>query len=170
MNRYIYIQSPANDNKVKNIRKQYNDNLYDFHKRFTKLKTNIDKKHKKLLIKLIGFDGKVKHTYSKFNPKKITGDIDKMPMGNLRKKSLSLYANYKPDTTIKGFGFKNKKKAQDTIKALQNLNYKYQMNVVNTMINRAKYHPHINDNMREAILVFEKYKKKLKNKSSRLQS
>ena len=39
------------------------------------------------------------------------------------------------------------------------MDYTYQMNVINTMINRAKYHPH--KNMEEAIVIFEKYKKKL---------
>ena len=162
MNRFINVYSPKNNNDVKNIRELYNDNLYDFHKRYTKLKIVIDNKIKKLKIDLIGFDKSVKHTYQKFNVKKILKDIDAMPMGKLvQKKDLSLYADYKPKTTIKGLGFKNKEKAKYTVDVIKNMNYTYQMNVINTMINRAKYHPHKNKNMEEAIVIFEKYKKKL---------
>ena len=39
---------------------------------------------------------------------------------------------------------------------------KYQFNVINTMTNRAKYHKNINENMKEAIKVFEKWLKKNK--------
>ena len=141
MNRFINVYSPKNNNDVKNIRELYNDNLYDFHKRYTKLKIVIDNKIKKLKIDLIGFDKSVKHTYQKFNVKKILKDIDAMPMGKLvQKKDLSLYADYKPKTTIKGLGFKNKEKAKYTVDVIKNMNYTYQMNVINTMINRAKYH------------------------------
>lgn len=160
MNRYIYVYSSNKFNdEIKKIRKDYKDNLYNFHKRYTKLKVDIDEKYKKIIIKLIGFDGKVKHKYSKFNSNKILNDIDNMPLGNIKKKSLSLYSDYKPNTTIKGLGFKNKEKAEETIKIIKKLDKNYQINVINTMINRAKYHPYINDNMREAIKVFEKYKK-----------
>ena len=162
MNRYICVYS-SNKCKdyIKKIRKDYKDNLYNFHKRYTKLKVNINEKYKKTIIKLIGFDGKVKHKYSTFNSSKILNDIDNMPLGNIKKKSLSLYSDYKPNTTIKGLGFKNKQKAEETIKIIKKLDKNYQINVINTMINRAKYHPYINNNMREAIKVFEKYKKKL---------
>lgn len=162
MNRFINVYSPKNNNDIKKIRKLYNDNLYDFHKRYTKLKIIIDNNIKKLKIYLIGFDKLVKHTYQKFKVKKILKDIDAMPMGKLvQKKGLSLYADYKPKTTIKGLGFKDKEKAKYTVDAIKNMDYTYQMNVINTMINRAKYHPHKNKNMEEAIIIFQKYKKKL---------
>jgi hypothetical protein len=160
LNRFIYIYSPTKNNK--DIRDEYNKYLYDFHKRFTKIKFFIDKKLKSIKIHLIGYDKEIKHKYTKFNPKKILNDIDKMPIGKIEKKSLSLYADYKPNTTIKGLGFKDKEKALYTINKIKNLDYKYQMSVINTMINRAKYHPHINDNMKEAIKIFEEYKLKIK--------
>lgn len=165
MNRKIEICSPKNDLKIKNIRNLFNKNLYEFHKRFTKLHILLDaKKCKELSIKLIGFDKSVKKIYKTFNVKKILEDIDDMPMGHLvQKKSLSLYADYKPKTTIKGLGFKDKEKAKYTIEVIKNMDYKYQINVLNTMINRAKYHPHCGMNMIEAIKVLEKYKKKLLN-------
>ena len=75
--------------------------------------------------------------------------------------SEDILADYKPKTTIKGLGFKDKEKAKYTVDVIKNMDYTYQMNVINTMINRAKYHPHKNKNMEEAIVIFEKYKKKL---------
>lgn len=163
MNRYICIYLSKNlKSDLKKIKKEYQDNLYNFHKRYTKLKIFFNEKYKKIKIKLVGLDGKLKHTYVKFNTKKIIKDIDNMPFSNINKKSLSLYSNYNPKTTIKGLGFKNKEKAKETIKKIKKLNYTYQINVINTMINRAKYHPYINDNMKEAIKIFTDYKKILK--------
>ena len=130
MNRYICVYyNNKDDGVIKKIKEKYNKNLYEFHKRFTRLRTNVNKKYKKLEIKLKGFDG----TFTK--------------------------------TTVKGLGFKDKAKAEYTINKIKDMDYNYQMNVINTMINRAKYHPHVNENMKQAIKVFENYKKKLmKNK------
>ena len=164
MNRYICVYyNNKDDGVIKKIKEKYNKNLYEFHKRFTRLRTNVNKKYKKLEIKLKGFDGTVKKTYNKFEPKLILKDIDSMPMGHLRKnvKSLSLYADYKPKTTVKGLGFKDKAKAEYTINVIKDMDYNYQMNVINTMINRAMHHPHVNENMKQAIKIFENYKKKL---------
>lgn len=162
MNRYLIVYSPENNNDVKKIRKQYNDNLYQFHKRYTKLKIIIDDKIKELYIDLIGFDKSLKKKYKRFNVKNILKTIDNMPMGKfVQKKSLSLYANYKPKTTIKGLGFKNKTKALETIKKIKNMDYRYKINVLNTMINRAKYHPHFNESMALALKILENYKKKI---------
>ena len=44
------------------------------------------------------------------------------------------------------------------------MDYKYQMNILNTMINRALHHPHITNGMKDAIKIFKKYKKKLVSK------
>ena len=80
-----------------------------------------------------------------------------MPMS--KNNNLSLYADYNKKTTIKGLGFKNKEKALHTLKVIKNKPLKYQISVVNTMIGRAKNHPHINKDMKEAIKVFQKWKK-----------
>jgi hypothetical protein len=70
-----------------------------------------------------------------------------------------LYNNLNPNTTIKGFGYRNKEKALNTIKILnksgRNIEYKFQ--VVNTMLNRAKYHKSKTTDMDEAIKVFEQW-------------
>lgn len=75
-----------------------------------------------------------------------------------------LYNNLNPNTTIKGFGYRNKEKALNTIKILnksgRNIEYKFQ--VVNTMLNRAKYHKSKTKDMDEAIKVFEQWIKNYK--------
>ena len=144
MSRYLLVP------RDKEIKKKYEKNLYDFHKRFTKLKFNNQDK-----IKLLDFNKKVKFTYNKFDTKKILRDLDTLP--KRKGKRLSLYANYNPKTTIKGLGFNDKKKALFTIDKIKNLDKKYQVRVLNTMIYRAKYHPHYNNNMKEAVKIFQKY-------------
>ena len=77
--------------------------------------------------------------------------------GKLKPLNLSLYSDYKPETTLKGLGFKNKEKAAYTIYAIKARDKKYQVNVVSTMLGRAKKHPNKTADMDEAILVFEKW-------------
>jgi len=167
MNRIVYVYTNKGNADIKKIRDEFKNNIYDFHKRFTKIKFCYGDK-KGLTIKLVGFDGTVKKTYRKFNPKKILKDIDAMPMGDIKRKSLSLYADYNPKSTIKGLGFKDKNKALHTIKVIKDMDYKYQMSVLNTMINRALYHPHITTDMRDAIKIFKVYMKNLKNRKNLL--
>ena len=121
------------------------------------------KKGLKFSIKLIGYDGTLKKEYSTLETHKIFDLIDSMPMskqdyqGKLKPINLSLYSDYKPETTLKGLGFKNKEKANYTIDAIKNRDKKYQVNVVSTMLGRAKKHPNKTADMDEAILVFEKW-------------
>ena len=156
--RILLLYIPSYNKDYKEAKKIYNDNIKEFHKRYLKLKTF---KSKKFKIELIGFDGKVKHTYKKMDMKKIFKDIQKMPMGHLRLPNLSLYADYNPETTIKNLGFKDKDKALYTINKIKNMDKTYQKQVINTMINRAKYHPYRTKDMDKAIKIFEIYLKKL---------
>ena len=80
----------------------------------------------------------------------------------LKPLNLSLYSDYKPSTTTPGLGFKNKEKAISTIKTIKNRPIKYQINVVSTMLGRAKSHPNKTNNMNEAIKVFNKWMKDYK--------
>ena len=79
------------------------------------------KKGLKFSIKLLGYDGTIKKEYSTLEPHNIFDLIDSMPMskqdyqGKLKPLNLSLYSDYKPETTLKGLGFKNKEKAIYTI-------------------------------------------------------
>ena len=128
------------------------------------------KKGLKFSIKLIDYNGILKKECSTLEPHNIFDLIDSMPMskqdsmGKLKLLNLSLYSDYKPETTLKGLGFKNKEKATYTIDAIKDRDKKYQVNVVSTMLGRAKKHPNKTADMDEAILVFEKwmldYKKK----------
>lgn len=138
---------------------KYKKNIIKFHKRFVKLVTYKSSRNKNFKIDLIGFDGKMKHKYNSLDVKKIISDIEKMPIGHLRNNddNLSLYEDYKPETTIKNLGFKNKEKALYTINKIKNKNLKYQKSVINTMYNRAKYHPNRTKDMEEAMKVFKKW-------------
>jgi len=68
---------------------------------------------------------------------------------------MDLYNDKNPETTIKGFGFKNKEKAIETVKKLKKYNKTYQKQVILTMYYRAKYHPRKNKDMKEAMAVFK---------------
>ena len=92
-----------------------------------------------------------------------------MPLGDLKKinskikpKNLSLYSDYDKSTTTKNLGFKNKEKALYTVNKIKNRDLKYQINVVATMLGRAKKHPNKTKEMNAAIKVFNKWMKNYK--------
>ena len=58
---------------------------------------------------------------------------------------------------MKGLGFKNRDKAIYTINAIKVKDTRYQVNVVSTMLGRAKKHPDKTLDMDDAILVFNKW-------------
>lgn len=68
---------------------------------------------------------------------------------------MSLYSDNHPDTSTRGLGYKDAQTALDTIKKIKNRNLVYQFQVINTMYNRAKYHPHQTIDMRKAMKVFK---------------
>lgn len=76
---------------------------------------------------------------------------------NISSSNLSLYSDYNPKCSQKTFGFKNQEKALDTLEQLKKKPVNYQLQVITTMIGRAKYHPHRNKDMNQAIKVFEKW-------------
>ena len=78
----------------------------------------------------------------------------------VKKVNTSLYDDKHPKSSTKGTGFKNRQKALDTLKIIKDRDIIYQKQVVNTMYNRAKYHPHQTEEMREAMKVFEKWLQK----------
>ena len=91
-----------------------------------------------------------------------------MPMSKiLRNKkikplNLSLFSDYNLKTTTHGLGFKDKEKALYTIKTIKNRDLKYQVNVIATMLGRAKKHPNKTKNMNDAIKVFSLWMKNYK--------
>ena len=81
--------------------------------------------------------------------------------------NLSLFSDYNPKTTTPGLGFKDKAKAIYTLKKISNRDQKYQINVVSTMLGRAKKHPSQTKGMKEAILVFNKWMNNYKKKNKK---
>ena len=91
-----------------------------------------------------------------------------MPMSKILKDkkikplNLSLFSDYNPKTTTYGLGFKDKAKALHTVKAIKNRDLKYQVNVIATMLGRAKKQPYKTKNMKDAIKVFSLWMKNYK--------
>ena len=168
--RLLVINTPNYKNKEYIFTKKiYQKYIKDFHKRFVKLVTKINKNND-FNIFLIGFDGEIKKKFKKLEHKKIFSLIDKMPLGNLKNNknfkplNLSLFSDYKPQTTTYGLGFRDKEKALNTIKTIKNRPIKYQMNVIATMLGRAKNHPNKTVDMEDAIKIFSDWMKKYKSK------
>ena len=78
-----------------------------------------------------------------------------------KKINKSLYEDKHPKTSLKGTGYKNKKKALDTIKIIKDFDISYQKKVIITMYNRAKYHPYQTKDMKEAMKIYKKFMKNL---------
>jgi len=70
--------------------------------------------------------------------------------------------NKNPKKSVKNTGFKNKKKALETIKIVKDLEKNHQMQIILTMYYRAEYHPHKTKDMKEAQKIFKKWLAKRK--------
>ena len=167
--RVLLVKTPDYKNqKYKKAKELYQKDIKHFHKRIIKLVSK--KTVKDFLIELYGFDGKKKQTFKNFNSRNIFKIIDRMPMSKILKDkkikplNLSLFSDYDPKTTTYGLGFKDKKKALHTVKAIKNRDLKYQVNVIATMLGRAKKHPYKTKNMKDAIKVFSLWMKNYKKK------
>ena len=165
--RVLLIKTPDYKNpKYKKAKELYQNDIKHFHKRIIKFVSK--KTSKNFSIELFGFDGMKKQTFKNFVSRKIFKKVDQMPMSKIlnNKKikplNLSLFSDYNPKTTTYGLGFKDKEKALYTVKAIKNRDLKYQVNVIATMLGRAKKHPHKTKNMNEAIKVFSLWMKNYK--------
>jgi hypothetical protein len=79
----------------------------------------------------------------------------------------NLYNDLHPDKSVKNTGFKDKETAIKTINLISKRSLKYQFDVINTMYNRAKFHPHKTKQMEEAMNMFSEWLKKYpKNKKN----
>lgn len=89
----------------------------------------------------------------------------------MTKKTSQLYDDFHPSQSLKNTGFKDKKTALKTINLVNKRSLKYQFDVINTMYNRAKYHPNKTKDMDEAMKIFSKwliiYKKMKKDEDKR---
>ena len=165
--RILLVNTPNfKDKSYQKVKKKYQSKIKQFHKRYVKLICKINVK-KKSSINLIGFDGKSKKKMNNLNHKTIFKVIDKIPLSKRSKPiNLSLYSDYNPKTTTHGLGFKNKEKALYTIKTIKNRSIKYQVNVIATMLGRAKNHPNKTEDMEDAIKIFVDWMKKYKSKKN----
>ena len=159
----ILLINTANykDKNYLNSKKIYQRYIRKFHKNYIKLITKINKKG--FFVELIEFDGSVKKRFKNLNTKNLLILLKKLKTpkkNNLI--NLSLYSDYNPKTTTPGLGFKNKDKAIYTINKIKNRTIKYQVNVIATMLGRAKNHPHKTKDMNKAIKEFEKWMKNYK--------
>jgi hypothetical protein len=75
---------------------------------------------------------------------------------------MSLYTDDNPRETLKGTGFKDKEKAIETFKLISKKPIIYQFQVINTMYNRARYHPYRTKDMEEAMKLYKKWLDKYK--------
>ncbi len=139
----------------------YQKEIKQFHKRVIKLISKITKNQ--FSIDFIGFDGNKKETFKSLDCRKLFKIVDKMPMSKkVNPINLSLFSDYNPKTTTQGLGFKDKNKAIYTIKAIKRRDLRYQVNVIATMMGRAKKHPNKTKGMEDAIKVFNSWMKDYK--------
>ena len=139
---------------------KYNECKDDLLNRNIILTIKVNNKRSELFnISLYGYDGKIKYVTNKINCiPSIIKIIDEMPLGKLEKiKSIELYTNAHPKSTMKGIGYKNKKIALKTLKIIKGKSMKKQFLIINILYQRAKYHKNKTKNMIEAMNIFEKW-------------
>lgn len=124
----------------------------------------VTKKSDKFSVELIGYDGTLKKKWNTWPGwKTINSIVDTMPMRKVEI-NYSLYSDDNPKRTIPGLGFKNETTARKSIQYLkesQNMTNIQKRRIVNVLIQRAKYHPHSNSDMRKAIRLYEQFYKLL---------
>jgi hypothetical protein len=83
---------------------------------------------------------------------------------------MSLYSDDNPETTIHGYGYKDEKKARETIKLVESSgrDRRYQFNVINTMYYRAKHHKNQTEGMRKAMRIFERWLNKFRREEGKV--
>jgi hypothetical protein len=77
-----------------------------------------------------------------------------------KKSKSTLYNDLHPSKSLKNTGFKDLETAVKTIRLVSKRSLRYQFDVINTMYNRAKYHPNRTVNMDKAMGLFEEWLKK----------
>jgi len=74
--------------------------------------------------------------------------------------NLKLYSPNRIGKPRTSTGFATPEKAQETLKNILKFNKTYQKQVVITMYNRAKYHPHRTKSMENAMKIYANWMKK----------
>jgi hypothetical protein len=145
---------------------KYKEYKNDLDTRNIRLIIKNDNKRSELFnISLYGYDGKLKYVTNKINSiPSIIEIIDQMPIGKIEKiKSIEIYTNAHPETTVKGTGYKNKEIALKTLELIKNKPIKSQFLIINVLYQRAKYHKNQTKDMLESMRVFKKWLNNYKN-------
>ena len=72
-------------------------------------------------------------------------------------KPSQLYDDFHPSQSLKETGFKDEKTALKTLNLVSKRSLRYQFDVINTMYNRAKYHPNRTKDMENAMKIFAEW-------------
>ena len=144
-------------NKFLNNYEKYKNDLE--YRNVTLIIKNNNERSELFNISLYGYDGKLKYVTNKINSiPYIIKIIDRMPLGKIEKiKSIELYTDAHPETTVKGVGYKDKETALKTLKLIENKPLKSQFLIINVLYQRAKYHKYQTKEMREAMNIFKKW-------------
>ena len=169
--RQLVIQTPSIQNeKYIQVKQFYNDFKKQMHQKNIKLNTFIHKDYV-FGIYLIDYNGILKKKYSILKLNNIIKNDESLNKRDLdvkkNNKHLTLYEDYHPQSSLKGVGFKDEKTAFYTLEIIKNKPLNYQLSVVVTMLNRAKFHPHQTANMKKAIQVYEKWLKEYHHKKQK---
>lgn len=155
--------------KKNNFLIKYNEHKAELDQRNVKFVVKTNNKRSQLFnISLYGYDGLLKFVTNKVNSiVTIIKKIDTMPLGRVEKiKSIELYTDAHPKSTIKGTGYKDKETALKTLELIKEKPLNKQFLIVNVLYQRAKYHKHQTKSILEAMNVFEKWLKKHKKSMS----
>ena len=155
--------------KKNNFLIKYNEHKAELDHRNVKFVVKTNNKRSQLFnISLYGYDGLLKFVTNKVNSiVTIIKKIDTMPLGRVEKiKSIELYTDAHPKSTIKGTGYKDKETALKTLELIKEKPLNKQFLIVNVLYQRAKYHKHQTKSILEAMNVFEKWLKKHKKSMS----
>jgi len=154
-------------NKFLNKYEKYKNDLE--YRNVTLIIKNNNKRSELFNISLYGYNGKLKYVTNKINSiPYIIKIIDSMPLGKIEKiKSIELYTDAHPETTVKGVGYKDKKTALETLKLIENKPLKSQFLIINVLYQRAKYHKYQTKDIREAMNIFKNWLNDYKNKNKK---
>ena len=146
--------------KKNNFLKNYNNYKNELDQRNVILVVKSNNKRSQLFnISLYGYDGILKYVTNKVNSiSTIIKKIDSMPFGTIEKiKSIELYTDAHPKSTIKGTGYKDKDTALKTLELIKDQPLNKQFLIINVLYQRSKYHKHQTKTMIEAMNVFKKW-------------
>lgn len=155
----IYIISNQDNKYLKKFNDERNKTINIKNLKERDIKIKIKKTDDKIFeLRLLDKTNKIIKLYNYFS------SFDKIykyyPIVKETNINYSLYSNDNPDKSL-SVGFKDEKTALDTIKKIKNKSKIYQKQVITTMYNRAKYHPHRTNDMKLAMKIFKKALEKI---------